>query len=88
MMAKIEYQAQCLCGGQIITTFKKPTRFQPSIALALCQGCGSRFMFTYSVEYANGQRAYVPEHKVLKMTAKLNEALEAKKQTKEKEVSA
>lgn len=76
-MAKIEYQAQCLCGGQIKTVFKKPTRFQPSIVKTSCKGCGSEFMFTYSVEYSDGQRAYVPEHEVLKMTPELKAKLEA-----------
>lgn len=76
-MAKMEYSAECRCGGKILVTFKKPTRFQPSIAKATCKGCGSKFLFTYSVEYSGGQRAYVPEHKVLKMTPGLKAKLDA-----------
>jgi hypothetical protein len=88
-MARIEYEATCLCGGPIKTLFKKPTRFQPTVVRTRCPGCSSEFLFTYSVEYANGERAYVPEHKVLLMTKKLKAALEDKKrQPKEKEVSA
>jgi hypothetical protein len=88
-MARIEYKAECLCGGKLETTFKKPTRFQPSVSKALCQGCASEFMFTCSIEYANNERAYVPEHKVLRMTAKLKEALENKKiEAKQRDVNA
>lgn len=79
-MAKIEYSAECLCGGQIKTVFKKPTRFQPSIARGRCKGCESEFMFTYSVEYSGGQRAYVPEHKPINVTPKLFALVEAKRQ--------
>jgi hypothetical protein len=79
-MAKIEYSATCLCGGKIVLTLKKPTRFQPSIKRAKCQGCGSEFMFTFSVEYANGQRAYVPEHEMINTTAKLWAVIEAKRE--------
>ncbi len=77
-MAKIEYKAECLCGGRLETTFKKPTRFEPTIKRAICSGCSSEFLFTYSVEYNGGMRAYVPEHKVLRMTAKLKNALNEK----------
>lgn len=70
-MAKLEHSAECRCGGKMVTMFKKPTRFQPSIAKAICPGCGSEFMFTYTVEYHKGARAYVPEHKVMYMTKKL-----------------
>lgn len=78
-MAKIEYQAECLCGGEILTTFKKPTRMQPTVTLTTCRGCHSQFMFTFSVEYHEGLRAYVPEHEVMQMTPKLKKVLKAKK---------
>ncbi len=78
-MAKIEYSAECLCGGKIITTFKKPTRMQHSVSRASCKGCDSKFMFTFSLEYNEGARAYVPEHEVDVVTPKLKAALNAKK---------
>jgi hypothetical protein len=84
-MAILEYSAECLCGGKIITTFKKPTRFQHSISRTHCQGCGSEFMFTFTIEYKDGVRAYVPDHEVVQMTGKLKEKL---KEMETKEVSA
>jgi hypothetical protein len=79
-MAKLEYSGECRCGGKIKTMFKKPTRFQPSIARAKCQGCKSDFLFTCLVEYSDdGQRAYMPTHKVTRMTPALKEALKLMK---------
>lgn len=77
-MAKIEYSAECLCGGKLLTTFKKPTRFQHSVSKAACSGCSSEFQFSCYVEYNEGARAYVPSHEVVNMTAKLREVLKAK----------
>jgi hypothetical protein len=83
-MAKIEYKAECLCGGEILLIYKKPTRFEPTIARTKCKGCLSEFLFAFSVEYSGGQRAYVPEHSMMNVTPKLREAINAKKnQTKE-----
>jgi hypothetical protein len=79
-MAKLEYTAQCLCGGKLTTTFKKPTRMQPTVAKTPCQGCGSEFMFTFSIEYSDGHRAYVPGNEIMHMTTKLKDVLKAKKE--------
>jgi hypothetical protein len=79
-MAKIEYSAQCLCGGEILLTFTKPTRFEPSIVRTKCKGCLSEFLFNFSVEYNGGQRAYVPEHSMMNITPKLRETILAFKQ--------
>jgi hypothetical protein len=85
-MAKIEYSAECLCGGKILTTFKKPTRMQHSISKVRCQGCQSEFMFSFHVEYNEGARAYVPSHEVVNMTDKLKSVVKEKK--RERELSA
>jgi hypothetical protein len=77
-MSKLEYSGECKCGGKIVIMLKKPTRFEPTITRTKCRWCLSEFMFTFSVEYANGQRAYVPEHEVVHMTPLLKAALEAK----------
>jgi hypothetical protein len=84
-MAKLEYSAECLCGGTLATVFKKPTRMQPSVARAQCKGCKSEFMFTFSVEYSDGHRAYVPGHELIHMTEKLKEVLRAKKEQMQKQ---
>ena len=81
-MAKLEYSAECLCGGKIITTFKKPTRMQQTISKATCSVCRSEFMFAFSVEYNDGKRAYMPEHEVTHMTPKLQAVMKAKRAEK------
>jgi hypothetical protein len=79
-MGKIEYSGECLCGGKILTAFKKPTRFQHSIAKALCQGCQSEFMLYCYLEYNDGVRAYMPSHEVVTATKKLRDAVMVKQE--------
>lgn len=79
-MAKIEYTAKCLCGGDIQTVFKKPTRFQNAISRTTCSGCLSEYMFTFSLEYKDGTRAYVPEHELLKTSPLLKDVIKYKKE--------
>lgn len=86
-MAKMEYSAECLCGGKIITSFKKPTRMQHSVSKTICNNCKSEFQFTFSVQYSDGAKVFMPEHEVVHMTEKLLAAHKAlvEKKTIEKQ---
>lgn len=88
-MAKIEYSAECLCGGKMLTTFKNPTRFQHSVSRVTCGGCGSEFMFLFSVEYdENNVRAIMPTHEAINLTPKLLDAIKKHNEKKVKEAKA
>lgn len=79
-MAKMEYTAECVCGGQIKASFKKPDRLQHSIARPTCSNCHSKFMFTFYVEYRDGKKMIERDFEVTNATEKLRNALLAKKE--------
>ncbi len=70
-MAKLEYKAECLCGGELRALFRKPTRFQSSIVRTHCRGCASEYQFTCDIEYNDKGRVYDTSHVVLDHSEKL-----------------
>ena len=70
-MAKLEYKAECLCGGEFRVMFKKPTRLEASVERAHCSKCHSEFMFFTDVDYNEHGRVYVTSHEVLNATEEL-----------------
>ena len=79
-MATLEYKAECLCGGGLTCSFKKPTRMQHSVSFALCDGCGSRFMFSCAAGANENGRYYKADHVLTKMTDSLKQKLKQKKE--------
>jgi len=79
-MAKLEYRAECLCGGELKCFFRKPTQMQPYVSRTTCSGCGSEFMLTCTVGANENGRYYKTDHEVTKMTVILKQKLKQKKE--------
>lgn len=79
-MAKLEYSAECLCGGKILTTFKKPTVFQHTVSRVRCHGCDSEFLFSFSIDRNEKGRMYIADHVVSSMSEKLEQKVKEKKE--------
>jgi hypothetical protein len=78
-MARIEYEAECLCGGRLKCLFKKPTRMEASTARSFCSKCESEFMFSLSINPDKQGRVYRTEHVVLNEKPLLKEKVKEKK---------
>ena len=77
-MARLEYQAECVCGGKILAVFKKPTQMQPTLRKASCRECKSVFMFTCFKGQNEKGPYYYTKHEVTDMTRQLKDKLKEK----------
>ena len=87
-MARMEYSAECLCGGQMVVTFKKPTAFEHTVSRTACPGCRSEFMFSFTIDHNERGRLYIADHVITSMSEKLEQKVKEKKAKAQKEVSA
>lgn len=57
-MAKLAYDAECICKGKITTVIKKPTRMEHSVAKVRCEKCGSRYLIVCFVDQTSPGRQF------------------------------
>jgi hypothetical protein len=68
-MDRLEYTAECLCGGKFLCLFKKPTRMQHTLSKAKCSNCKSEAQFyCFKGQNEKGQTHYYCDHDVIEMT--------------------
>ncbi len=77
-MAKLEYTAECLCGGKYECLFKKPTLMQHSVNKSFCDKCKSEAQFyCFKGQNDKGPYFYV-DHDAITMTDELKNKMKEK----------